>query len=117
MERDPRRSVRRQPKRIGDLLPAVTAELGLDRELRVARQMTAWERLVAELVPAAAGSTRMLAVQPPALLVSAADTAVAQELRLRQQELLAAFAGSPDGEHLLELRVSVRPDRRPPGER
>ena len=79
----------------------------------MARQMAAWERLVAELVPAAAGSTRMLAVQSPALLVSAVDVAVAQELRLRQHELLAAFARAPDGAHLLELRVSVRPDRHP----
>ncbi len=109
MARDPRDPMRRQPRRVGDLLPSVTAGLGLERELRVARQMAAWERLVAELVPGAAGSTRMLAVQPPALLVSAAGTAVAQELRLRQHELLGAFAASPDGEHLLELRISVRP--------
>lgn len=112
MARDPRDSVRRQPRRVGDLLPSVTAGLGLERELRAARQMAAWERLVAELVPAAAGSTRMLGVQAPALLVTAGGTAVAQELRLRQHELLAAFAASPDGEHLLELRISVRPTER-----
>jgi predicted nucleic acid-binding Zn ribbon protein len=100
---------RRQPRRLGEVLPGVAAELGLDRELRVARQMAIWERLVAELVPAAAGATKMLAVQAPTLLVSATDGLVAQELRLRQNELLAAFAGAPDGEHLLELRISVRP--------
>ena len=54
---------RRQPRRLGDVLPGVAAELGLDRELRVARQMAIWERLVAELVPAAAGATKMLSVQ------------------------------------------------------
>ena len=102
-------STRRQPRRLGDVLPGVAAELGLDRELRVARQMAIWERLVAELVPAAAGATKMLSVQPPTLLVSSTDGLVAQELRLRQSELLAAFARAPDGEHLLELRISVRP--------
>ncbi len=81
--------------------------------------MAAWVRLVEELVPAASGATRMLAVQPPALLVSASGSAVAQELRLRQFELLEAFAQSPDGVHLLELRVTVRPaaDARPAGDR
>lgn len=117
MARDADDRVRHSPKRVGDLLPGVAAELGLEQELRVARQMAAWERLVAELVPAAAGTTRMLAVQPPTLLVSAADGTVAQELRLRQHELLAAFARAPDGEHLLELRVTVRPVRRGPVER
>ncbi len=34
---------------------------------------------------------------------------VGQELRLRQASLLAAFARLPDGDHLLELRVVIRP--------
>jgi hypothetical protein len=36
---------------------------------------------------------------------------VGQELRLRQRELLDAFAEAPDGVRLLELRVVVRPPR------
>ena len=98
-------------RRVGDMLPGVAAELGIGDELRLARQMAAWERLVGERVPAAAGSSRLLSVQPPVLVVSATDPRIALELRLRQAELLAAFAQAPEGVHLLELRVVVRPPR------
>jgi hypothetical protein len=98
-------------KRIGDMLPDVAASLGIDAELKIARQMAAWERLVSERVPAATGQSRLLAVQPPALVVSAAEPRIGLELRLRQAELLAAFAQLPEGVRLLELRVVVRPPR------
>ena len=94
------------------MLPKVAADIGIDGQLRLARQMAAWERLVEELLPAARGASKLLAVQPPALVVSATDNVVGQELRLRQAELLAAFARMPDGAHLLELRVSIRPPGR-----
>jgi hypothetical protein len=98
-------------RRLGDMLPGLAAELGLEGELLLARQMAAWERLVSERVPAAAGASRLLSVQPPALVASAATPGVAQELRLRQSELLDAFAQAPGGLRLLELRVVVRPPR------
>jgi hypothetical protein len=96
-------------RRVGDVLGGLAAELGIDGQLRLARQMAAWQRLVEELVPAAAGSSRLLSIQPPALVVSAASPMVAQELRLRQTSLLDAFGRLPEGLHLLELRVVVRP--------
>lgn len=109
MSGDPRATNRRRrPSRVGDLLPRLASEIGIEQELRQARQMAAWERLVEELVPAAQGTSRLLAVQPPALIVSAGDNLVAQELRLRQAELLDSFAQLPDGERLIELRVVVR---------
>jgi hypothetical protein len=95
-------------RRLGDVLPEVAGSLGIEKELRRARQLAAWSRLVAELVPAAAGQSEMLAVQPPALVVSATSPIVAQELRLRAADLLRAFADAPDGARLLELRVVVR---------
>jgi len=95
-------------KRIGDVLPAVAADLGIDRELRLARQMATWQRIVEERVPRASGATSLLALQPPALVVSASSPIVAQELRLRQTDLLDAFAQAPDGQKLLELRVVIR---------
>ena len=104
-------SPRRPMRRIGDMLPEVAQELGIADELRLARQMAAWERLVGERVPAAAGTSRLLSVQPPALVVSATDPRLALELQLRQADLLAAFAQAPEGVHLLELRVVVRPPR------
>lgn len=99
---------RRPMRRLADVLPEVAASLGIEDELRRARQLAAWQRLVAELVPGGRAESALLAVQPPALVVSAASAAQAQELRLRQRELLDAFARSPDGERLLELRVVVR---------
>jgi predicted nucleic acid-binding Zn ribbon protein len=95
-------------RRLGDVLPSVASELGLEEELRRARQMASWQRLVAELAPAVGADSHLLAIQPPALVVSATSTQVAQELRLRQRELLDAFERAPDGVRLVELRVVVR---------
>jgi hypothetical protein len=99
---------RQPPKRVGDVLPSVAAELGIDAHLRFARQLAAWQRIVAERVPGATGASSLLALQPPALVVSATSPIVAQELRLRQADLLAAFAQAPEGEKLIELRVVIR---------
>ncbi|HEY5489330.1 MAG TPA: DciA family protein [Candidatus Limnocylindrales bacterium] len=105
-------TAKRQPTRVGDMLPRIAAEIGIEDELRLARRMVAWQRLVEELLPAARGASKLLAVQPPALIVSATDSLVAQELLLRQAELLAAFGDMADGAHLLELRVVIRPPGR-----
>jgi hypothetical protein len=95
-------------KRVGDVLPGVAADLGIDRELRRARQMATWQRIVEERVPRATGASTLLSLQPPALVVSATSPIVAQELRLRQTELLDAFAQAPDGQKVIELRVVIR---------
>ena len=105
-------TAKRQPTRVGDMLPRLAAEIGIEDELLLARRMMAWQRLVEEHLPAARGASKLLAVQPPALIVSATDGIVAQELHLRQAELLTAFAAMPDGVHLLELKVVIRPPGR-----
>ncbi len=102
-------TIRRQPQRVGDVLPGVASSLGIDKELRRARQMSAWQRIVEERVPAASGGSNLLDVQPPVLVVSAESPIIAQELRLRQADLLGAFAQAPDGSRLIELRVVIRP--------
>ncbi len=94
--------------RIGDLLPGLATQLGLDQELRAARAMSSWQRIVEELVPAAAGASRLLEVRPPVLIVAADDAPTGQELRLCSTELLDAFATAPGGQRLLELHVLVR---------
>ncbi len=99
---------RRRPRRVGDMLGDLARQMGIQDELLLARRMAAWERLVEELLPATHGSSRLLSVQPPVLIVSAADNLVAQELLLRQSQLLDAFGQLPDGMHMLELRVVVR---------
>jgi len=96
-------------RRLSEVLPDVASALGIEGELRLARQVAAWQRLVAELVPGAGDRSALLAIQPPAIVVSAPSSMVAQELRLRQSELLAAFANSPEGVRMLELRIVVRP--------
>lgn len=99
---------KRPVHRLGDLLPGIASQLGLDEELRAARAISSWSRIVEELAPAAAGASELLEVRPPALIVSAADAATGQELRLRSSELLDAFAGAPGGQRLRELHVIVR---------
>ena len=104
---------RRPMRRLSDVLPSVASQLGLEQELEHGRAIASWARLVEELVPAAAGASQLLEVRAPVLIVSADDQFVAQELRLRTDELLRAFASAPGGTRLRELRPVLR--RRPEG--
>jgi len=98
---------RRPMTRIGDLLPDAARGLGLEDELRLSRAMATFERLVAERVPAASGACRVIRIEGFAIVVEADAPIVAQELRLRAPELMAAFAASPAGGGSRELRVLV----------
>ena len=95
-------------RRLGDLLPEAAAALGIEEELRLARAMSAWERIVAEHVPGAAGASQLIGLRGDQLLVSAASTAVASELRLRAALLLDTLAATPGGLRARELRAVVR---------
>jgi predicted nucleic acid-binding Zn ribbon protein len=94
--------------RIGDLLPDAARGLGLEPELRLSRAMATFEQLVGERVPAAAGACRVVRIEGFVVFVEADAPIVAQELRLRGPELLAAFAATPAGGGARELRVIVR---------
>ena len=98
---------RRPMTRIGDLLPDAARGLGLEDELRLSRAMATFERLVAERVPTASGACRVIRIEGFAIVVEADAPIVAQELRLRAPELMAAFAASPAGGGSRELRVLV----------
>jgi Dna[CI] antecedent, DciA len=102
---------RRPMRRLGDVLAPLATELGLEGQLRLARAMAAWSRLVEEHVPAASSATWLISIEPPALVVGADAPIVAQELHLRSRELLVAFATVPGGERLVELRIVVSPGR------
>ena len=102
-------SRRRPMTRIGDLLPDAARGLGLEDELRLSRAMATFEAIVAERVPAAAGSCRVLRIDGFDLVVEADAPIVAQELRIRSDELMRAFAASPAGVGARDLRVHVRP--------
>ncbi len=94
--------------RVGDLVPEAARALGLEDELRLARAIATFEALVAERVPAAAGACRVIGLAGFAVDVEADAPIVAQELRLRSRELIEAFAASPGGLGVTELRVHVR---------
>lgn len=102
----PRRRARMQ--RVGDLLGDTARRLGLEEELRHARAVATWEAIVGERVPGAAGASRLIRIDRSGLVVEADEPIVAQELRLRSTELLAAFRAAPGGSEAGGLRVTVR---------
>jgi len=104
-ERVPRR---RQPRRVGDLLPEAARALGLEEQWRWARAVAAWDRLVEAQAPAATGGSRPVRLERGgALVVEATAPIVGQELLLRAEALLAAYAAMPDGIRAESLRVVV----------
>lgn len=105
---DPRVPRRRAVRRVGDLLPDAARALGLEEQLRWARATMAWERVVAERLPAAAGGSHPTRLEADgSLVVTAVAPIVGQELRLRADELLEAFAAAPGGIRATRLRVVV----------
>ena len=94
--------------RLGDLIPDAARALGLEDELRLARAMATFEALVAERVPAAAGACRVIQMEGFSIDVEADAQIVAQELRLHTTALMTAFAATPGGLGVHELRVHVR---------
>jgi hypothetical protein len=96
-------------RRLSELLPDAVSALGIGDELAAVARGASWESLVADIVPAAAGHTELVAVRPPELVVSASDPATAQELRLHAPALVDAFRSVPGGDQARELRVIVRP--------
>jgi len=106
-------SARRRPMvRLGELIPDAARALGLEDELRLSRAIATFEAIVAERVPAAAGACRVVRLEGFSLVVEADAPIVAQELRLRSPELLAAFAATPGGVGAREIRLHVRPGGR-----
>lgn len=106
-------TTRRRPMvRLGELIPDAARSLGLEDELRLSRAIATFEALVAERVPAAVGACRVVRLEGFSLVVEADAPIVAQELRMRSPELLAAFAAAPGGLGARELRLHVRPGGR-----
>ncbi len=105
---DPRLANRRPVSRVGDLLPEAARQLGLEEQLRWARVVTAWDRVVGEWLPAAAGGSRPARLEGGGtLVVEAAAPIIGQELRIRSDELLEALAAEPGGIRAERLRVVV----------
>ncbi len=105
---DPRLPRRRPVHRVGDLLPDAARELGLVEQLRWARARAAWDALVTERLPGAAGGSRPVRVEGHGtLVVEVVLPVVGQELRIRAEELLEEFARRPGGIRAEHLRVVV----------
>ncbi len=101
------RDRRRRPDRLGDLLPEAARQLGLEAELRLARAISTWDALVEERVPPAAGSCRLVRLEPDTIVVEVDEPIVGAELRMRALELLEAFAAAPGGAKVRHLRIVV----------
>ena len=99
---------RRRPSRVGDLLPEAARALGLEDELRLARAIATWDAIVAERVPGAEGGSWPVRLDADVtLVVEVAAPIIGQELRIRADELLAAFSSAPGGIRADQLRVVV----------
>lgn len=79
----------------------------------MARASTTWDALVAERVPPAVGSCRLVRLEPDAVVVAVDEPIVAAELRMRAMELLGAFAVAPGGARVRFLRLVGSADDRP----
>ena len=106
MTDEPRR--RRPMQRIGDLMPAAAAGLGLQGELRKARFGSTFDAIVAELAPAAHGACRAVRVDGDTLVVEADAPIVGQEVVLHGPDLAAAFSRAPAGAVVRQVRVAIR---------
>jgi hypothetical protein len=95
-------------RRVGDLLPETARSLGLEEELRLASASAAFDALLGERVPAATGAARLLRATQGALIVEVDHPVVGQEVRLRSEEILDAFATMPGGVRALEIRIVSR---------
>jgi len=102
-----RRSERQGMERLGDLLPEAARQLGLDEQLEQAEAIAAWQRILTERVPAAVGSCRLVALVQGVATVEADQPIVAQELRLRAPELMAALRSAVPPP-VRQLRITAR---------
>ncbi|MGZ6274348.1 MAG: DUF721 domain-containing protein [Candidatus Limnocylindrales bacterium] len=89
--RDRREGVPGRMERVADLLPRIAREHGLEEQLDQARAAVAWDRIVADRVPAAVGACRLVDLRQDVATIEIDMPIVAQEIRLRTPELLAAL--------------------------
>jgi hypothetical protein len=94
-------------ERLADLLPRAARAYGLEDQLDQARAAAAWDLVVAERAPAAVGACRLVGLRQGVATIEVDLPIVAQEIRLRSPELLAALrvaARIP----ILQLQLTTR---------
>ncbi|HEY1167629.1 MAG TPA: DciA family protein [Candidatus Limnocylindrales bacterium] len=113
-DRVPHRRVARDPdgkargmERLADLLPQTARKFGLEEQLEQAGAASAWLEVVAERVPAAIGLCRLVDLNIGVATIETDEPIVAQEIRLRSPELLAALRDTTRTP-IRQLRVTTR---------
>jgi hypothetical protein len=94
-------------ERLGDLLPQAARDFGLEDQLEQARAAAAWLEIVAERIPAAVGACRLTDLRGGVAVIETDEPIVAQEVRLRSPELLAALRAATRAP-VRQLRVATR---------
>ena len=94
-------------ERLSDLLPAAARQLGLDDQLEQARAAAVWLEIVAERIPEAAEACRLIDLRGGIATIETDEPIVAQEIRLRSLELLAALRAAARLP-LRQIRVTTR---------
>jgi predicted nucleic acid-binding Zn ribbon protein len=94
-------------ERLADLLPNAARQFGLEDQLQQALAAAAWSEIVADRIPAAAGACRLVALSQGVAAIETDEPIVAQELRLRSPELLAALRAATRAP-IRQLRVTAR---------
>jgi hypothetical protein len=105
-DRDPDKKPRGL-ERLADLLPSTARTYGLEEQLEQARAASVWLSIVAERVPAASGACRLIDLRQGVATIEADEPIVAQEIRLRSLELLAALRATARTP-VRQLRVTTR---------
>lgn len=88
----------------GDILRRNAKTLGLEPAIRLVEAREAWESIVG---PALGGASRVISFRREVLMVSAGHPLVAQEIRLRRREILAALERRL-GQAAARLEVVIR---------
>jgi predicted nucleic acid-binding Zn ribbon protein len=104
--RDPDKKPRGM-ERLADLLPSTARAYGLEEQLEQARVASAWQSMISERIPAAAGACRLVDLNQGVATIEADEPIVAQEIRLRSLELLAALRATAQTP-VRQLRVTTR---------
>jgi hypothetical protein len=94
-------------ERIADLLPNAARQYGLEDQLEQARAASAWLSVIEERIPAATGSCRLVDLNQGVATIETDEPIVAQEVRLRSLELLAALRATARTP-VRQLRVTTR---------
>jgi hypothetical protein len=94
-------------ERLADLLPGAARAFGLEDQLEQAGAAAAWLQIVAQRAPAAKGQCRLTDLSQGVATIEADEPIIAQEIRLRSPELLAALRKSMRTP-LRQLRITTR---------